>query len=146
MYAKSTILGRLGADATSRTTPTGTTVSTLSVAVNERWTNKSTKQVTERTDWFRIICFGGLAETVAKYCKKGQVVLVEGRPQVRRYEAPSGEQRTSFEIIAQRVVFISRPAGHTQSDGPTTAEDSTPPPIESGAPEVAETTTEEGAF
>ena len=105
------IFGHLGRDPEMRYPPGGQPTTTFSVAVN-RGRRGQDDQRTEETDWFRVVCWNKLAETVDQYLKKGQRVYVEGRQQIRKYIANGGEQRTAVEIVANDLLMLS-----TREDG-----------------------------
>ena len=96
---RATILGRLGQDPELRHTQSGKAVTTLSVATSEKRGDK------EETEWHSVICWEKTAENCAKYLKKGQPVLVEGRIQTRSWE-DKGVKRFKTEIVASNVQFI----------------------------------------
>ena len=79
MFNKITIIGNLGTDPEMRYTPSGSAVTSFSVATNRRYTRNG-EQVDE-TEWFRVNAWGRLAETTNQYLEKGSLVYVEGRPQ-----------------------------------------------------------------
>lgn len=112
MYNSITIVGRLGGDPELRYTPEGTPVCNFSVAVNRPMANKDQEQ----TDWFRIVVWNKSAENCANYLKKGNLVLISGRLQVRQYQDREGQTRTAVEIVANRVVFLT-PKNHDETAG-----------------------------
>ena len=93
------IIGRLGKDPDLRYTQKGNAVVNLSMAVNDRYGE------TERTYWFQVICWNGLAEVVAEHLSKGSRVGVCGRLIQRSYETENGK-RTTTEIVANSVDFL----------------------------------------
>ena len=93
------IIGRLGADPELKYTPGGKAVSRMSVAVNDRYGEN------QRTYWFPVICWNGLAETVNQYLHKGSKAAVTGRLTSRSYEKDSATV-TVTEIIANSVDFL----------------------------------------
>jgi single-strand DNA-binding protein len=103
---KAIIIGNLGADPEVRYTQSGSAVANLSIATNERWTDKS-GQSQERTEWHRVVVFGKTAENCAKYLSKGRQVYVEGRIQTRDWQDKDGNKRYSTEIVANNVTFLS---------------------------------------
>src|SRR3990172_4823962 len=80
MYQKLIIAGHLGKDPEMRYAPNGDPVTSMSVATNSKYTDKSGQKV-EETTWFRVSVWGKQAETCNQYLKKGSAVLVEGRLQ-----------------------------------------------------------------
>ena len=93
------IIGRLGADPEIKYTPTGKPVSKMSVAVNDGFGEN------QRTYWFHVICWNGLAETVSQYLRKGSKAAVSGRLTTRSYDK-DGANTTVSEIIANSVDFL----------------------------------------
>lgn len=61
---KATLMGNLGRDAELRYAQSGMAVANMSVATNERWTDKESGEKRKRTEWHRIVCFDKLAEMV----------------------------------------------------------------------------------
>lgn len=104
-YNQSQVIGYLGADPEDRSKEGGNTVVTFSVATTEKWKGKD-GQVKESTDWHDIAVFGPLAETCAKYLKKGSQVLVVGKLRYRRWEK-DGQTHKSASIHGSRVNFLS---------------------------------------
>ena len=104
------IVGRLTKLPEARTTSTGVSVTTFSVAVTRRMNR-------EETDFLNIVTWRGLAENCAKYLVKGQEVAVVGEIRTRSYEAKDGTRRYVTEIQADDVEFLGKTAsgGNTQS-------------------------------
>ncbi len=103
---KAIIIGNLGSDPEVRYTQSGTAVANLSIATNERWTDKNGERQ-ERTEWHRVVVFGKTAENCQKYLSKGRQVYVEGRLQTDEWEDRDGNKRKTTEIVAQNVTFLS---------------------------------------
>lgn len=94
------LIGHLGRDPDIRTTNAGKKVATFSVATGEQWTDKSTGEKKERTDWHNIVVFNeGLAGVVEKYLKKGSRCMVEGELRTRKWQDSSGNDRWSTEVV-----------------------------------------------
>lgn len=103
---RATILGRLGKDPEVKVLDGGQTVTNMSIATSESWTDKDgTKQ--ERTEWHRVTAWGKLAEICGKYLTKGRQVYLDGKIQTRSWETDNGEKRYTTEIVAQNVQFLS---------------------------------------
>ena len=101
------ILGSLGNDPELRSTPSGQSVCDLRVATNESYTKDGQKH--ESTEWHSVVCWSTLAETCAKYLKKGRQVYCEGRLQTRSWEK-DGVKHYKTEIIASTVQFLGGPS------------------------------------
>ena len=97
------LVGRLTQDPQTRATPSGQTVGSFGLATNRVWTNQTTKQREEKTDFHNIVLWGKLAEIASQYLKKGNLLLVEGRIQTRSWQDPSGNKRYKTEIIAENI-------------------------------------------
>lgn len=97
--AKVVLYGNVGRMPEKRFTPNGHAVTTFSVAVNRKEKGKEDVIV----DWYRVNCWGDMAETVANTISKGSKVKVEGRLQQREYEAKDGTKKISIEITADSV-------------------------------------------
>ena len=83
-----------------RYTPEGKSVTDFSMAVS---TNHGQNQ---ETIWFKVVSWNSLAEVVNQHLHKGSLVFVEGRLRVRNWEARDGSRRTTFEVIANRILFL----------------------------------------
>ncbi len=103
-----TAIGNLGSDPEMRYTPNGNPVTTFRMAVSRSY-NTSEGERREETEWFSVVSWNQLAERCNQYLSKGQKVYVDGRLQTRNWEGRDGMQRTTIEIVAQNVVFMSRP-------------------------------------
>lgn len=111
-YHKVIVVGNLGRDPEMRYTPGGQAVTDFSMATNRQYTASSGEKVKETT-WFRVTAWGRQAETCNQYLNKGSQVLVEGRMNPdkesggpRLWEGNDGAMRASYEITAERVVFL----------------------------------------
>ena len=102
-----TIIGNLTRDPELRTTQTGVSVCTFTVAVNRRRFGQNQGQ--PEADFFRVTAWRELGENCAKYLLKGRKVCVEGSVQVRSYDAKDGTKRQTVEISADEVEFLSSP-------------------------------------
>jgi single-strand DNA-binding protein len=102
---KAILIGNLGRDPELRQAGS-TPVCEFSLATNERYTDASGQQQ-DRTEWHRVLVWGRQGENAARYLSKGRQVYVEGRIQTREWEDKDGNKRTTTEIVAQSVQFLS---------------------------------------
>ncbi len=109
------LIGNLGRDPEMRFTPSGTPVTDFSLAVNRR-RRSSEGEMTDETEWFRIVCWNRLAEITDQYLSKGTQIYVEGRLQTRRYTGNDGTERTSVDVIANELIILT-PRGERASGG-----------------------------
>ncbi|EHR38743.1 single-stranded DNA-binding protein [Megamonas funiformis] len=97
------LAGRLTKDPEVRYTQTGKAVASFTLAVNRRFTKEKDKQ---QADFIPIVIWDKLAEVCGNYLVKGTQVLIEGRIQIRNYDAKDGSKRYVTEVIAQSVEFM----------------------------------------
>jgi single-strand DNA-binding protein len=100
------ITGNLTRDPELRTTPGGTSVCKLRVAVNSRRKDSSSGEWVDKPNYFDVTVWGAQGENCATYLSKGRPVAVEGRLDWREWEAQDGSKRQAVEIIANSVQFL----------------------------------------
>lgn len=113
MFNRVVLVGRLAADPELRYTPDGKAVATFRLAVNR----PKREDGTQDADFIPVVVFRGKAEAVAEYCRKGRLLLIEGRLQQRRYETQAGEKRTTYEVVADQVRFFPDGRQREEQDG-----------------------------
>ena len=94
------IIGNLTADPVQRTTQSGKTVSTFTVAVNRQGKEN-------QADFFRVSAWEKLGETCQKYLAKGRKVAVEGSVSVSSYKGQDGKEHASLEVTARDIEFLT---------------------------------------
>ena len=103
MYLNKVIVaGNLTRDPEMKSLPSGLSVCSMSIATNEVYTKDGERK--ETTEYHNIVIFGKQAENSAKYLKKGDQALVEGKNQTRSWEK-DGVKLYRTEIIAQSIQF-----------------------------------------
>lgn len=112
------IIGNLGQEPEMRFTPSGSPVTSFSVATNRVY-NTPEGERKEETEWFNVVTWNKTAETCNQYLTKGQKVYVEGRLHSRTWDGQDGQKHTRVEIIASRVIFLDRRPGTAVSDDKT---------------------------
>lgn len=95
------LIGRLAGDPELKHTPKGVAVTQFRLAVDRRSKDKA-------TDFFTVIAWRTLAETVANHLQKGRLIAVSGRLQHREWER-DGQQRSAVEVVAESVDFLDYP-------------------------------------
>lgn len=100
------IIGNLGADPESRQFNNGGTVTNISVATSEQWTDKQSGEKKEATEWHRIVLFNRLGEIAAQYLRKGSKIYIEGSLRTRKYQDSSGQDRYITEIRADQMQML----------------------------------------
>lgn len=101
------LIGNLTRDPELRYIPSGQAVATFTIAVNRAYNSQSGEKK-EEVSFIRVVVWARLAENCNEYLKKGSSVFVEGRLQSRSWDAPDGTKRSTLEVIAQSVQFLSR--------------------------------------
>ena len=105
------LIGNLTRDPETRTTGTGLTVCSFTLAVNRRMKKQDG---TQETDYINVTAWRALGENCAKYLSKGKKAGVSGSIQTRTYEAQDGSKRHAFEVVADEVEFLSPVGGSAQ--------------------------------
>jgi len=110
------LVGNLGADPEARSLNNGGEVVNIRVATSESWSDKSSGQRQERTEWHNVVIFNENLGKVAKsYLKKGSKVYLEGQIQTRKWQDQSGNDRYTTEIVLNRfrgeLVLLDRAEG-----------------------------------
>lgn len=99
------LIGRVGKDPELRTTGSGTSVVSASLATTESFKGKD-GQKQEKTDWHNLQIWGKSAEIFSKYVKKGDRVCVEGRVTYRQWNDRDGAKRTQTDIVVEKFEFL----------------------------------------
>ena len=100
------ITGNLTKDPELRSTPSGTSVCKLRVAVNSRRKDGASGEWVDKPNYFDVTVWGAQGENCANYLSKGRPVAVEGRLDWREWETQEGQKRQAVEIIANSVQFL----------------------------------------
>ena len=104
-FHRTQLIGNLGDDPELRYGQSGTARATFRVAVNDRWTG-SDGQAKEHVEWYRVVCFGRLAEVVGEHLHKGSRVFVDGKQRTRSWQDDAGQTRYVTELHADTVEFL----------------------------------------
>ncbi|MBQ2768379.1 MAG: single-stranded DNA-binding protein [Clostridia bacterium] len=98
------LIGNLTRDPELRETPSGVAMCRFAIAVNR---NYSSGDGERQTDFFECTAWRGMAETIARYTKKGKKISIVGSIQLRNYEDNQGVKRTAVDIVVQDFEFLS---------------------------------------
>ena len=104
------IMGRLVRDPELRTTQSGTSVTSFTLAVDRDF--KSRESGEKSTDFIDVVAWRQTAEFVCKYFAKGRMAIAEGRLQIREWKDKDGNNRRTAEVVAENVYF-----GDSKRDG-----------------------------
>lgn len=114
MLNRIVIIGRLTRDPELRSTASGIPVATFTLAVDRTYKSASGER---ETDFIPVVVWRQLAETCGRYLSKGKLAAVDGRLQIRTYEAQDGSKRTAAEVVAENVRFLSPKDSNSGSGG-----------------------------
>ena len=101
---KITLIGNLTHDPEVRSTMSGVSVCSFTIAVNRKHEEKNGERP---TDFFRITTWRQLADSCGRYLTKGRKVAVLGELQAQLYNAKDGSTRMSLDVLADEVEFLS---------------------------------------
>lgn len=97
------LIGNLGRDPESRSLQDGSKVVQLTVATSDRWKDRQSGEMKERTEWHRAVIFNDrLAEVAERYLRKGSKVYIEGALQTRKWTDQSGQEKYTTEVVLQK--------------------------------------------
>ena len=111
------LIGNLGTDPEMRYTANGNAVTTFRMAVSRMYSGNDGER-REETEWFSVVTWNKLAETVSQFLQKGRRAYVEGRLQTRSWDGPDGNKRYRTEVIANTVLFLDRAQAAPMTDDP----------------------------
>ena len=92
------LMGRLTADVVLRTTTSGKSVASFTIAVDRNYKDK-------QADFINIVAWESTATFVSQHFHKGDMISLVGKIQTRNYEDNNGNKRTAFEVLAKEVSF-----------------------------------------
>ena len=107
-FNKVILIGNLTKNPELRYTPSGTPVTSFSVAVNRRF--RQAEDLKEEVCYVDIVVFGRQAEHCGQYLSKGHDDISDGRRQQRRWESEDRQKRRKQEVVAQTVTFLQKRA------------------------------------
>ena len=128
------LIGNLTKDPELRYTPNGTAVTNLRLAVNRKFKDR-TGELKEDTCFITVTAWDKQAEICNQYLQKGRAVFVEGILQSRSWETSDGQKRSTIDVRAERIQFLS--------GGLKSAEGGAAPPGGAGGPTAAKDTNEQ---
>ena len=97
------LVGNLGRDPEVRMTQNNQKIVNLRLATNERWKDRQSGEMRDRTEWHSVVIFNeNLADVAERFLKKGSSVYVEGQLQTRKWTDQSGQERYTTEVVISR--------------------------------------------
>jgi single-strand DNA-binding protein len=105
-----TLIGFLGQDAATSSTPNGNQYTRLSLATNVSWKENGKDEYKTRTEWHRVICWNKLADWAGNL-QKGAYLEVEGELRYREYTPAESDRSVRVaEIHAASILALDRSA------------------------------------
>ena len=108
------LLGTLGKDPETKTFPNGGSLTQFSIATSESWTDKSTGERKEQTEWHNIVLQNKLGEIAQQYLRKGSKVYIEGSLNTRKWTDQNGQERYTTQIKGQQMQMLDSANSNNQ--------------------------------
>ena len=119
MINKVILVGNLGREPDIKYTGDGKAIANLAVATNESWTDKTSGQKVEKTEWHRVVIFGRLADIAQKYLHKGSKVYIEGQLRTRKWDKNGVDQYTTEVVLSgfnSTLQMLNKVTGEPQGE------------------------------
>jgi single-strand DNA-binding protein len=97
------VIGFVERDPEVGRTAHGQAVASFSVSTQRRWTTNA-GEARESTEWFNVIAWGRLAETMGQRLRKGQRIYAQGHLQTRSWQDAEGQRHVRTEVVAEKVI------------------------------------------
>lgn len=98
-----TLVGNLTRDPETKVMPSGDMTARFGIAVNRKWTDKTSGEEKEAVSYFTVNTWRSLAENVERSLSTGDRVIVTGQMRMREWETDTGEKRSILEVEADAV-------------------------------------------
>ena len=105
MYNSITLIGHIGKNPEIRTTESGTTIVTFSVATSETWKNEKGEKI-KHTEWHNVVFFGNSAEILKQYAHSGQLIMVEGQLRTSEYKDKDNKTHKVTKVMGNIFRFL----------------------------------------
>jgi len=125
-------IGNVVRDPEIKYTPSGTAVCNFTVACSEKWKDKNTGEMNEKTEFVRCVAWERLGEICGEFLSKGKQVYIEGKLQTRQWEK-DGERKYTTEVVAKEMKMLGSKDGAPADTGRSNDNRSSGPPLPGGA-------------
>ncbi len=105
---KTMLIGNITRDPELRSTSSGQSVASFSLATNRVWKDQNSGERKSAAEFHNIVAWGKLAEICGQYLRKGSKVYVEGRLQTRSWQGQDGNKRYTTEIVMENMIMLDR--------------------------------------
>jgi single-strand DNA-binding protein len=116
-YEQTIIVGNVGREPEARALPSGAQVTSFSVAVTRKWKDRQTNEQRENTNWYRVSCWGTLAEIAKNFVRKGAQIMVVGTVTANAYTSQDGQSRATLELRADNFQLLGSRADNLSEGG-----------------------------
>tara|TARA_R110000824_G_scaffold353970_1_gene541042 strand:+ start:701 stop:1108 length:408 start_codon:yes stop_codon:yes gene_type:complete len=116
------IIGNCGVEPEIRQTSNGKSVANLRIATSEFKGSGDTRE--ERTEWHNVVLFDKTADIAGQYLHKGDKCSIEGRIQTRKWKDKSGNDRSTTEIVANKLELLTKKRDSQQAGSSSSHDDS----------------------
>ena len=124
MLNRQIVMGRLTQHPELKTTKSGVSVCSFTIASDD---DVKRSDGTRDTDFVDCVAWRGTAELISKFMQKGRLIVVDGRPKVKRYEDKNGVAHKTVELRVDNVYFAdSKPAADNEQKPPFEAPSTDP--------------------
>ena len=109
-----TLIGRLTREVETKSTPSGATVATFTLANGRTWTQNGEKK--EQTSFIDCVAWQKVGEIIAQYTAKGHKIAVEGRLTQRSWTDQEGNKKSRMEVVVENFQFLQAKEGEAKPD------------------------------
>lgn len=106
-YEQTIVIGNVGREPETRDMPSGNgSVTSFSVAVTTKWTDRQTQEKKERTTWYSVSCWNRLSDIARQYVRKGTQIMVVGTVSARTYMDKNNQPQASLDLRAENFQLL----------------------------------------
>lgn len=114
MLNKAILVGRLTKDPELRSTQSGVSVVSFSVAVSRSYARQGEER---QTDFINCVAFRNTADFISRYFSKGNMIAVDGSIQTRTWDDQEGKRHWVTEVIVNEAHFVESKKDSAPSGG-----------------------------
>lgn len=113
-YNRVILMGNLTRDPELRHLPSNMAVTSIGLAVNDRWKDKQTGEWKDKANFIDCEAFGRTAEVINEYFRKGRPIMIEGKLRLDQWQDQSGNSRSKLKVVIDSFEFVGG-----REDGPS---------------------------
>ena len=111
------LMGHLGKDPEVKYMNSGSAVCNTSLATSKKWTDKSSGEAREHTEWHRLVMYGRTAEVAGQYLHKGSKILIQGEIKTKKWQNKEGVDQYTTEIVVNQLKMLDGRQGGDAGTG-----------------------------